>query len=335
MGQMRSLDELVEQYGEWTAMSVHLGGDRYTIMPPRVDHRLRRLVQAAVDLLDKPLDQARILDLACLEGHYAIEFARHGAEAVAIEIREENLEKARFVARHLGLENLMMHQDDVRNLSEDKYGTFDLIICAGILYHLPAPDVFEFVQSIHDVCRRAAIFDTFISLSERKRVEHAGRSYWGLDYAEHDESASAEEKRRDNWASIDNQTSFWLTQPSLSRLVSDVGFTSFYECLTPACWVGEENFVDRKTFVAMKGRPVKLLTSPITDQTPPQPVPEASEYAQRMTMGAQRVRGPVFRFLKDKVPQPLKDLLKPILRTAGLLERDTTPEFLKKRGGSE
>ena len=67
-----SLDEFRRQHGERTAMSVHLGGDLYTL-PPAPDGRLRRIIQIVSDLAGKPPAQLRVLDLACLEGHYGIE----------------------------------------------------------------------------------------------------------------------------------------------------------------------------------------------------------------------------------------------------------------------
>lgn len=101
------------------------------------------------------LASLRVLGLACLEGLYAVEFARQGARAVGIEGRDVNLEKVRFVKKALGLDNLDLHHDDVRNLSLEKYGEFDVVLCLGILYHLDAPDVFHFVESIGRVTRRS------------------------------------------------------------------------------------------------------------------------------------------------------------------------------------
>ena len=59
-------------------MSIHLGGDLYT-RQPALDGRLRRILQIACDLAGKPLSQLRVLDLACLEGHYGIELAMNEA----------------------------------------------------------------------------------------------------------------------------------------------------------------------------------------------------------------------------------------------------------------
>jgi 2-polyprenyl-3-methyl-5-hydroxy-6-metoxy-1,4-benzoquinol methylase len=65
---------------------------------------------------------------------------------VALEGRQANLEKARFVKGILDLDHLELVLDDVRNLNKDRYGFFDVVLCLGILYHLDTPDVMNFVE---------------------------------------------------------------------------------------------------------------------------------------------------------------------------------------------
>ena len=82
---------------------------------------------------------------------------------VGIEGREAHIEKARFVKQVLSLGGLDLFQDDVRNLSKNKYGEFDVVLCLGILYHLDVPDVFAFLEQIADVCRDIAVIDTRVA----------------------------------------------------------------------------------------------------------------------------------------------------------------------------
>jgi 2-polyprenyl-3-methyl-5-hydroxy-6-metoxy-1,4-benzoquinol methylase len=92
-------DNLVKLHGAWTAHCIYLGEGIYTFdepQVPRADSRLRRCLQVAADMVLEPLDKIRVLDLACLEGMFAIEFALHGARVVGIEGREVNLAKAQF-----------------------------------------------------------------------------------------------------------------------------------------------------------------------------------------------------------------------------------------------
>ena len=100
--------EVITKYGPWTAHNIQLRDDIYTIAPEIIgdEVKLRRIVQCVLDLVGGSVEGLRILDLACLEGLYAIEFARHKATCLGIEGREANVEKARFAKQVLLLDNL-------------------------------------------------------------------------------------------------------------------------------------------------------------------------------------------------------------------------------------
>jgi SAM-dependent methyltransferase len=324
----KTFEQIKQEHGEWTAMSIHLGDNRYTRLPPTADWRLRRFVQLVADLLGKPINQARVLDLACLEGHYAIEFALHGAEVTGVEIREDNIAKARYAKEQMGLDRLTLVQDDVRNISVEKYGHFDVIICAGLIYHLDVPDVFHFTERMAEMCTRLTIIESQMSLHDRDCVEYEGNKYWGMWYQEHQPDATPEQKAADNWASIDNVRSFWFTPVSMVNLVAQAGFTSCFECHNPVMPTVAD---DRRTYVAMKGTRQKVHSSPPTDVLQhvhlPQhnPTPLNSIHIQHNA---------AFRFFKNTMPQGLKDAVKPVLRSVGVLPPDETPDFLKKKKGS-
>lgn len=118
------------------------------------------MIQAVCDVAHRPLRGLRILDLGCAHGAYSIELATRGAEVLGIEGREAWLEQARRLKQDAALSNVEFVQDDVRNLSKEKYGEFDVVLCLGILYHLDAPDVFDFVNRVAQVCRDFAIIET-------------------------------------------------------------------------------------------------------------------------------------------------------------------------------
>jgi SAM-dependent methyltransferase len=243
-------EKIVKQYGPWTAMAIKLPDGSYTTAP-NPDYRLRRILQVAADLVGKPLSQCRVLDLACLEGHYAIEFALHGAQVVGIEGREASIAKCEFVKHALGLDRATFLQDDVRNLSREKYGIFDIIICSGLLYHLPAEDAFGLLEAMYETCSRVLILDTFIALSSQQSVEVRGEIRHGHIYGEHDPSETDEERKRKLWASLDNESSFWFTQPSLMNMLASVGFSTLSEILLPTM---PGNMGDRKTYIAVRGK---------------------------------------------------------------------------------
>ncbi len=316
-------DALVAQHGEWTAMAVHLGQGKYT-RRAEPDWRLRRLTQVIADVLGKPLSEARVLDLACLEGHYALEMGLHGARVVGTDIREANLVKARYAQGALGLGNVEFVREDVRDLRRERFGGFDVVIASGILYHLDVPAVFEFVQHVYDVCDRLAVIDTQIALSPRVTVEYQGRSYSGLWYQEHEERRDASQRYRDFWASIDNTWSLWLTEPSLYNLLTDVGFTSILRVEGPQMPVGP----DRQMYLAIKGERAPIRSSPVTDALNESPRPQRNEWPVNQ---AQIQHGRIYRALKAGLPQPVKNAIKPALRLVGLLPPDTTPEYLRPK----
>lgn len=312
--------KFIEEHGQWTAMAIKLGDGSYTRLPAP-DSRLRRLLQLGADTVGKPLNQCRVLDLACLEGHYAIEFALHGSEVVGTEGRAVSVAKCEYAREALGLERARFVQDDVRNLSLEAYGSFDIVICSGLLYHLPAPDVVSLLQTLGKVTARVLLLDTFISLEGRESVEVDGFTLRGHSYFEHDPDSNKSDKL---WASLDNNSSFWVTETTLANLLIKAGFTSLADVILPAM-PGLQR--DRKTYLAIRGEPVAVLSSdPTAEAGIPMARPPGSEIDD-----SQRARGPVFRLAKRALPPVIKDTIKPALRAVGILPPDKTPDFMRKK----
>ncbi|HEY2250328.1 MAG TPA: methyltransferase domain-containing protein, partial [Planctomycetaceae bacterium] len=253
--------ELIATFGGWTAHNIALGHDLYTMGPGIAgdEIKLRRVIQIIADIGGKAFETLRVLDLACLEGLYAIELARRGATVTAIEGRAPNLAKVQFVKDVLSLDTLQLIQDDVRHLGKAAHGEFDVVLCLGILYHLDAPDVFQFLGRVAEVCRGIAIFDTHISLQPEVSHEFHGKTYWGLTYTEHAAGSTPEERASKLWASLDNPTSFWFTRPSLYNALSSAGFTTVFETHVPP---EPQRPSDRVTLVAVKGRRAHLHCAP-------------------------------------------------------------------------
>ena len=128
-------------------------------------------MQAIADLAPKPLDECRVLDLARLDGRYAIECALRARACSGIEAREASLAKANFAKDALGLSRLEFVRDDVWNLSVERYGEFDVIICSGILYHLDTPDVFHLIERTYEMARRLVVLDTHVTSSRTSTVD--------------------------------------------------------------------------------------------------------------------------------------------------------------------
>jgi SAM-dependent methyltransferase len=82
-----------------------------------------------------------ILELGSLEGAQSFILARHPGvkRVVALEGREANLRKARFIQQLLEIRNVKFLQANLEAADLTSFGKFDAVFCCGLLYHLPEP----------------------------------------------------------------------------------------------------------------------------------------------------------------------------------------------------
>src|SRR5262245_20050321 len=113
--------------------------------------RSRRIIQTICDLRQGSFAGWRVLDLGCAHGSYPSEVAKRGARTVGIEARADWLKHANRMKEDLRLDNVTFIQGDVRELDR-RHGSFDIVLCLGLVYHLPAEDAVRLLRSIFDVC---------------------------------------------------------------------------------------------------------------------------------------------------------------------------------------
>jgi len=218
----------------------------------------------------------RILDLACDEGNFAIQLAQLGAaEVVGVEARD-HVKRAVERGKTLGLDNARFEQGDVRAITAETHGTFDVVLCLGILYHLDTPHVFAFAENLAGVTGRFAIIETNVSLSKRRKEMHEGREYWGKSYPEDLAMPGA---------SIDNPQSFWPTKASLLNLLQRVGFTTVSEVHIPAIPIVDA-MRDHVVLIAAKGGRQNF--------DPPQP----AQWPEHLPRGAHPTQGLRWRIVE-------------------------------------
>src|SRR5665213_3125549 len=104
------------------------------------DTRLQ-MVNAAVDAhFGDRLRDIECLDIGCHEGFYSLAMARRGVRHVTgVDVREENLKRARFVAEAMGLCGIDYQCGRVETLASEQARTFDLTLFLGVLYHVEDP----------------------------------------------------------------------------------------------------------------------------------------------------------------------------------------------------
>lgn len=254
------LNSIIREYGPYTVHNLRLGTGAYTINDRvNFDHfKLNRIKQILADLgfLQKG---KTLLDIASLESMFAIEFAMEGLQVTSIEGRKCNLEKGKFAAQALGLENIRFYLDDVNNIAPEKYGEFDVILCMGILYHISKEKYLSFLKNVTDCCKDLLIIDTFISLRGGDYLEQDGVRYEGTTWREFEDSASEEEKMKNVHATLTDNLSFSMSKGSLIKYLEILGFTSVCEVYIPS---QPNNPIDRITLVCKKATPVSLKVFP-------------------------------------------------------------------------
>lgn len=254
------LNAYIKKNGPWTAHSICLADGVNTMgseANPNQILYLRRILQLCADLSSKPLDGIRVLDLGSLEGGFAIEFAMHGAEVVAIEGRSKNCERIRFVKNLLRLSNLQILEADVRKLDSSDLGSFDIVLCLGLLYHVDKSSILEFCRLLYDLTRHLCVIDTHFAFYGNEMLgEYQGDLFW-----ENSPDASDLQVNENNWSCLDRLPSYFFTETSLRNLISDLGFSSLYVCENPYYRI----MLDRRTFIAIKGQPIELKSC----HTPP------------------------------------------------------------------
>ncbi len=253
----------------WT-MNVPIGNGEWSQgSPPSMpSQRLAKLIHAVEDFTSTECSHLKILDLGCLEGAHAIEFALRGADVLGIEGREQNLAKCMYAKERLGLNNLKFRLGDVTKLSVAETGVFDVVNLSGLLYHISAADQGPLLQFCADATRRLLIIDTHISVESKHSFEYMGDSYSGRDDREHSERDGRRQKENRPWASLENNVSFWITKPSLVNLLGRLGFGSVYETLLPAMPpLVQPELKDRTTLCGIKRSPASVAGT--TFESPP------------------------------------------------------------------
>jgi SAM-dependent methyltransferase len=271
--------------------------------------KVRRVMQLIRDFSKKPFDQLRILDLACGEGVYAIEAALRGAEVRALDGRTERMDEGAKAAERLGLKNLCFEQNDIRNVNIGSYGTVDVVLFLGILYHLDQRDVFPVLRNIYEMCNQFVVIDTHVALHGQVKLEHDGRNYEGKHVREHADDDPEGVRRSRLLASLDNPLSFWFTKESLFRLLNDVGFSSVCECNVPLEPFKPEN---RTTIIAAKGELVCVSSYPwVNNKT-------ENEIENLLADDLKQASRLEFRAEKSWVAQLAKSMVNAALRNFGL-----------------
>ena len=135
----------IEELGPWFYRFEFGGGLETTpAIPASVvdifDTRLQMVTRAVDAHFGDRLRDVECLDIGSHEGFYSLAMAKRGVRSVvAVDARPENLKRARFVAKAMGIDNIVFRQGRVETLAADQARTFELTLFLGVLYHVEDP----------------------------------------------------------------------------------------------------------------------------------------------------------------------------------------------------
>lgn len=161
-----------------------------------------------------------VLELGCLEGGNTIILSKLGASSItAIEGRVESYIKCCVIKNLVGLENAHFFLDDVRNISVQKYGRFDISLVAGILYHLNDPHIL--MKKLSEVTDTLVISTHYADATSPSRKAEI-RSV-STDFGTYRGKIFREGSLSDPNSGLQSE-SFWPFEEDLVRMCKDVGY---------------------------------------------------------------------------------------------------------------
>ena len=228
----------------WTSHNIRLS-PQVTTMPGQpdfmeTDTRLHSILLALRLFYREGLKGLRVADLGCLEGGFSLAMAQSGMNVIGIEARQTNLDRALLLKEHFELSNLEFRRDDVKNFTRENYGTFDIVLALGILYHLDEP--IKWLRQLAEVTDGLLIIDSHFAPSDDaglalldpklsglgpiQQIEDEETTYEGRWYEDVSEWLDLETQV---WSSYSNASSFWLTKDSLLCGLKRAGFELVFE----------------------------------------------------------------------------------------------------------
>jgi cyclopropane fatty-acyl-phospholipid synthase-like methyltransferase len=128
--------------------------------PVKEKHLIALVQQAVSRLPPSPF----CLELFCADGYYAcrINTLAPGATVTGIELDADHIRRATTIARRLNLKKVAFRHEDVWAFLERSSEHYDLVLCAGGLYHLSEPS--RLLERIGHVSRGYVVLQSVVTL---------------------------------------------------------------------------------------------------------------------------------------------------------------------------
>ena len=247
----------------------------------RHHERKRYFFDPMVDLLGGSLKGKRVLDLGCNAGWWSLNAVEAGADFVlGIDGRQMHADQANFVFEVKGIEP-SRYRFVVGNLYEanlKQYGTFDVVFCFGLMYHIAKP--MTLIELISEVNSDVLVIDTGVI-----RLPGSFLRY-------------RQEKMDDPRATMEHELVSSPTKEAVRDMVQTLGYRAV--CLRPQFqdWTGSKRYEIglRRAFLCAKKTDLSRLAAPTEPwDAPPRWFHAPVWYGYRLVQAARRANVPGLR----------------------------------------
>lgn len=107
--------------------------------------------------LPEDLSGKRALDVGPADGFFSLQLKRRGADVVAVDYRPKDAHGFEVMER-LSRFTFEYHQANFYDISAARFGTFDIVLFLGVLYHLP--DMLRALALLRTVCNGVMFLET-------------------------------------------------------------------------------------------------------------------------------------------------------------------------------
>ncbi len=170
-------EELIKELQKW----YDEGSGYHTITLPngyKLNGRYDMLKVLDQYKIPENLDGKTVLDVGPGTGFFSFEFAKRGANVLAIDKYDKGWNKK--LAKIMG-PNVKFRKFDINDL-DASFGQFDIVFCSHLLQHVP--DIFGCIKKIKSVTKEKAIIATQLTYNLELDKIPGAMEFYGLKYYE-------------------------------------------------------------------------------------------------------------------------------------------------------
>jgi len=224
-----------EKYGDWVGQNIMLE-DGSWLKENGSYTKVEQVVQVTMSMFNNSLKGLRVIDLGCLTGYYSFALIQNGAEyAVGVDANNKNIIKANKLRNLLVMDNLKFIQYDLRQglPPEIKHEKFDVVLVAGLLYHLDLDYGVRILEEASNACSKFLYLSTTTTDKNDYQIEYKNNKYYGTRIREDKWKEEALPiKNKECWMGLDHN-SVLFNEKSVYDMLIEFGFKTILEIKHP------------------------------------------------------------------------------------------------------